>query len=403
MTPEDELPQAFATLTDHLRQEIGRQIEQFAADLKAAAAEDRRRSAADLAADAERRADQRVAAALAEEQARLAEAETRAREDGRQIGIEEGRFEGYEQGKADALAQARDEHLQAEQRAAEERRLTEAAAQAAAARPAGDTAADERLADAVRAIDRARSLSEILDTLASCGAREAERVGIVLAGGGRFRGWRFLGFDPAIDQPHTIEFDASDGAIIAEAARSGLPAFADAGTAAPPFTVVEPGCESAAIPLVLAGEVVGVLYAELRSERAEGRAEKALEILARHASRCLEVATAFRAARLVSARPDLASQAASQATDQRADEDAAAVRYARLLVSEIRLYHEPDIAAGRRDRDLTARLGGEISRARVLYEQRVPPEVRARGDHFHAELVRTLANGDEALVEGVRS
>ena len=74
-------------------------------------------------------------------------------------------------------------------------------------------------------------------------------------------------------------------------------------------------------------------------------------------------------------------------------------RYARLLVSEIKLYHEDSIVAGRRDRDLGSRLGGEIAHARMLYEQRVPPHVRARAPYFDDELVRTLADGDRSLLE----
>ena len=85
--------------------------------------------------------------------------------------------------------------------------------------------------------------------------------------------------------------------------------------------------------------------------------------------------------------------------DKDDDEDGAgARRYAQLLVSEIKLYHEDSIAAGRRDRDLGNRLGGEIARARVLYEQRVPPHVRARAPYFDDELVRTLADGDASLL-----
>jgi hypothetical protein len=68
-------------------------------------------------------------------------------------------------------------------------------------------------------------------------------------------------------------------------------------------------------------------------------------------------------------------------------------------VSEIKLYHEPAVVAGRRDRDLAMRLGGEIARARVLYEQRVPQTVRSRTDYFRDELVRTLANGDATLLQ----
>jgi len=81
------------------------------------------------------------------------------------------------------------------------------------------------------------------------------------------------------------------------------------------------------------------------------------------------------------------------------EEHVSAQRYARLLVSEIKLYHEEAVIEGRRDRDLATRLGGEIARARVMYEQRVPPNIRRQADHFHDELVRTLADGDASLLE----
>jgi hypothetical protein len=84
--------------------------------------------------------------------------------------------------------------------------------------------------------------------------------------------------------------------------------------------------------------------------------------------------------------------------DEGEEADSSARRYAKLLVSEIKLYHEAAVVAGRRDRDLATRLGGEISRARVLYEQRVPAAIRDRADYFRDELVRTLANGDATLL-----
>src|SRR5581483_4301292 len=84
-----------------------------------------------------------------------------------------------------------------------------------------------------------------------------------------------------------------------------------------------------------------------------------------------------------------------------AEDETAARRYARLLLSEIKLYHEADVAAGQRERDLTARLGGEIARARTLYEQRMPQPVHA--GYFHDELIRTLGNGDESLFEAPKS
>ena len=83
----------------------------------------------------------------------------------------------------------------------------------------------------------------------------------------------------------------------------------------------------------------------------------------------------------------------------RAEEDTRRGVDARLLVSEIKLYHEEAVVEGRRDRDLATRLGGEIARARVMFEQRVPSHVRERADYFREELLRTLANGDASLLE----
>ena len=79
------------------------------------------------------------------------------------------------------------------------------------------------------------------------------------------------------------------------------------------------------------------------------------------------------------------------------DEDSSAKRYARLLVSEIKLYNEAAVRAGREHRDLMTRLRPEIDRARRLYEERVPASV-GRYSLFEEELVQTLAEGDAALL-----
>ncbi len=70
-------------------------------------------------------------------------------------------------------------------------------------------------------------------------------------------------------------------------------------------------------------------------------------------------------------------------------------RFARLLVSEIKLYNEDEVERGRVGRDLYQRLRDDIDRSREMYEKRIPPEVRSVRDYFHAELVRILADGNE--------
>ncbi len=69
-------------------------------------------------------------------------------------------------------------------------------------------------------------------------------------------------------------------------------------------------------------------------------------------------------------------------------------RFARLLISEIKLYNEQKVAEGRAEHDLYDRLREYIDRSREMYDKRVKPEVAWRYDYFHGELVNTLAEGD---------
>jgi hypothetical protein len=70
-------------------------------------------------------------------------------------------------------------------------------------------------------------------------------------------------------------------------------------------------------------------------------------------------------------------------------------RFARLLVSEVKLYNEQKVKEGREARDLYERLREAIDRSREMYDKRVQPPVASKFDYFHYELVSTLAEGDE--------
>jgi hypothetical protein len=70
-------------------------------------------------------------------------------------------------------------------------------------------------------------------------------------------------------------------------------------------------------------------------------------------------------------------------------------RFARLLVSEIKLYNEQKVKEGRDSSDLYERLKEAIDRSREMYDKRVQPPVAAKFDYFHYELVNTLAEGDD--------
>jgi hypothetical protein len=82
--------------------------------------------------------------------------------------------------------------------------------------------------------------------------------------------------------------------------------------------------------------------------------------------------------------------------DQKAHDDAK--RFARLVVSEIKLYNEAKVTEGRKTRDIYERLKEDIERGRQMYHDRVSQPVRDASDYFQDELVRILAGGDPAAL-----
>lgn len=81
-------------------------------------------------------------------------------------------------------------------------------------------------------------------------------------------------------------------------------------------------------------------------------------------------------------------------TDNEEKQHNDARKFARLLVSEIKLYNEGKVLEGRRNHDLYDRLKEDIDRSRQMYDRRVTADVAAKFDYFYDELVNTLAEGD---------
>ena len=269
----------------------------------------------------------------------------------------------------------------------------------------------QRLLESVRALDQARSLSQVLDTLADCTVAEAPRVAVLVVQGARVRGWRFVGF-AQIRDAGAIDLAAQETGLIGRAiaktevcsVKADSPG-APAGSL-PPFATLPAHRSALAVPVHVGGRVTAVVYADdatdLNGLLSAGW-QSAVEILARHAGHCLETVTAVRVSQLAGGGPPIATESPEDAVAERPpeeDTEDAARRYAKLLLSEIKLYNEAAVKAGREGRDLFERLRPEIERARSLYEERISPSLRARNLYFDQELVRTLADGDSSLLEG---
>jgi hypothetical protein len=385
VTFDEQLQRALDTFTDRLRDEVAAQVRD------------------EVARQARIVGDELAAIARAEADSARADVDTARTE------VDTARSEAdiaRAEAKRATIARA-----EAEQAAIARAEADRAAIARADSTPAERDGATGRLAEAIRALGGARSLSEVLDTLVRCAGEEAARAGVLLVHGDGFHGWR--GFDPAFASGDHLDIADGDAGVIAQALQFGEVTLSGSTGSddAPGFAQLKPGQSCAAVPIAIGGQVVAVLYAdaglEQRTINGEPGAEnrepgtlnlEPLEILTRFASQRLEALTAIKAARSLTQNAG-PSPAASGGDDESAQQHAAARRYARLLVSEIKLYHEPQVAEGRRERDLATRLGGEIARVRTLYEQRVPAEVRQNTDYVHEELIRTLADGDASLLE----
>jgi hypothetical protein len=342
-------------------------------EMQQAVAEERARTAAQAAAiEAERL---RVAARSAEIEAERTRAAARVAE------IEADRKRA-ERELADARA-ALD---------AERARGAEAVEQARRATPSIDAT---RLMSALRSIDSAASLTEAIAAAVKGAAAEAPRVTFFVVNGAQLDEWHVPGV-PSIS-PMSMRVDGREAGFLAEVLRRGEPMATGVGAPPPAFAVLTQGRCAFAVPFVFVGEPVAVLYADEGTGEAAAGWTDAVQLIGRYASATAAAITAKRtvdATRLVQGVPASTASASSSSDDA----EQGARRYARLLVSEIKLYNEAAVRTGRQNRDLMQRLKPEIDRARHLFDERVSPGITARDACFEQELVQTLADGDPSLL-----
>ena len=160
-------------------------------------------------------------------------------------------------------------------------------------------AADVRFADAMRLIDEAPSLSDVLNALAACVGREVERSAVLVVAPGRLRGWHSSGFGGAAADARTIELSSDAGGLVGAALGAKAMVVSLASTAStpaddrPPFAQGANLRDAAAAPVVLGGTVAAVVYVDASPVSGESPSwVAAVNRLTRYAGLVLEVRTA---------------------------------------------------------------------------------------------------------------
>lgn len=284
MSLDDTLHATFDTLRQAVGETLNRQIAAAGDQVRAAMELERRRIFEQTDQTARAAADLRAAAAATA--ATVADIE-RARQAAYDEGFDAGRADGWDTGRQHGAIEGRHDAL------------AEAAAH--------ELTASERLIDAIRQIDAARAVPETLDVLLRCATREAARAAILLVRGDELHGWKFINFGARTENAAEFRQAVVGSGVIEEAIRGGQAAHTHGRVRvpAPAFAELPLGRKAIGVPLVIQGRVVAVLYADqdvsAPSPEAHAPSERvawpvAVEIMTRHASRCLEAATILRTA-----------------------------------------------------------------------------------------------------------
>ena len=310
---------------------------------------------------------------------------------------------------------------------------------------AGGTAHLQAIRDAVDAISRGSGQREVIGALLHGAASFYPRSAIfIVKKDDLLSGWAGLGFGGqggvSNESFQGISLKSSGDHLLARALQTrGLAEAGSEGPGTEPIGAlgsVHPS-SSAAVPLIVRGRPVAVLYADSGAGD-PARQGQALEIVACIAALALErlgPAAAHREspAEMMVSGPDQSLSPAgaipvSHAGTPTAPEEAEihallgditaaprragsddglseegrrvqgdARRFAKLLVSELLLYNEEAVVLGRKNRDLYPRLRSEIDRSRQAFLARVRNSSGST-QFFEEELVRVLAQGDQKLL-----
>lgn len=265
-------------------------------------------------------------------------------------------------------------------------------------------------------------LHALLEGAHAAGARAA----LFVVKTDRIEGWEGVGFEGL--EVHGLRLSREDDAVAALLAEQrAIVLGEETGISPPDFGQVprEPG---QLVPLLVHGKLVAFLYVDAREETPLDTA--AVEVMGEVAALAIERLALSRWSQRTDAVPPRVEAPSGSAASLSAAEEPPeepnlptgpsgpigtslgpesgpasvspevqdARRFARLLMEEICLYHADKVDEGRAQSDLLTRLSEPLERARQMYEQRVPADVRALGDFYEEALVRVLAGGEASAL-----
>jgi hypothetical protein len=163
----------------------------------------------------------------------------------------------------------------------------------------GVAARTQQIVDAIRAVDSASSIGDVLECVAHAAKSYSQRSALLMVRGARLTTWRTGDFPGAQDR-HLDECGLIAAAVQQRRPQVRFEGTPDGDAPLPSFAADAGARDAVAVPIVLGGEAVAVLYADAPrgGDTADRRWPLALEVVTRYASRVIEAITLQRSAGL---------------------------------------------------------------------------------------------------------
>jgi len=313
----------------------------------------------------------------------------------------------------------------------------------------------DQLKASVAALERGTSLSEVLTHLVNEVSQYIDRAAMFIVKGPSAIGWYARGLEPAdVIKQVNVPLNADTVLRNVNNSRHAMRGALEHSPGTQQALARLGGNPQAvlAVPLILRDKLAAILYCDTTQEEVPGAVADLIEVLVLFAGKTIDMlslapktaAAAPAAAPAPSRPPAPVARPAAAAAPAPADEGGSTVmfnaqqmssfrpqgaaasrpaaaphpppaaapsmspeetkahedakRFARLVVSEIKLYNEAKVNEGRRHKDIYERLKEDIERGRQMYADRVAPHVRDSTNYFYDELVRILAGGDQGAL-----
>lgn len=273
----------------------------------------------------------------------------------------------------------------------------------------------EVLKEVLEELDRGKKQSEILNSLLQGVGKYFQRVALFVISGEEVVGWLAKGFAaegvptgrakvtlPLTQENILNEVYTKQSTVIAspEDRPENNQFLQRLGDALPK--------QMMAIPLFVRGKVAAIIYGDQGDSLEEITMVLMAEVMGKAAGMAIELLPLRRKLAEAPPPPKPPEEAEEEkeveappspeaVTEEEQKLHEEAQRFARLLVSEVKLYNEVEVTLGRRNGDLYQRLKDDIERSRDAYKKRFP-SLATTTDYFHEQLVKILAEGDESAL-----